>query len=246
MNKSINELFAELDTLCPRKAEEVRKAKGSSPTKFGTMSAFLSEAASKADLVAKLRKEVACRPERLSATLQIPAVQDVIASGAGCISRPQLAAMIMLGAANLSPEGKQAALEAACLQTRSSASLDLATPVMEEMAAMAEGWDAGMTPRHELQPVWRERLFADHANNTLTRRIAKRFNVYNMDIPTGMDPDSDLGDSVFTAVAAAIASGRFSTWDKFATALVEELEKLDNPGVSDTIPEPDVLEKLFN
>lgn len=243
MNKSINNLFAELETLCPRKAEV--KAKGS-PTKFGTMSQFLSEAASKADLVAKLRKEVACRPERLSSTLMIPAVQDVIASGAGCISRPQLAAMVLLGAGNLSASGKQEALAAACEQTRSSASLDLATPVMEEMGALAQGWDVGMTPRHELQPVWRERLFADHANNTLTRRIAKRFNVYNLDIPTGMDPDSDLGDSVFTAVAAAIASAGVATWDEFAEALHEELQKLDKSGVEDTIPEPEELEALFN
>ena len=89
-------------------------------------------------------------------------------------------------------------------------------------------------------------MFADHANNTLTRRIAKRFNVYNLDIPTGMDPDSDLGDSVFTAVVAAIALAGVATWDEFATALAEELEKLDNGGVEDTIPTPESLEKLFN
>lgn len=244
MNKSINNLFDKLETLCPRKAEV--KAKGSPNHKFGTMSGFLSESASKADLVAKLRKEVACRPERLASTLQIPAVQDAIASSAGCISRPQLAAMVLLGAGNLSAEGKQAALEAACEKTRSSASLDLATPVMGELENLAQGWDAGMTPRHELQPVWRERLFADHANNTLTRRIAKRFDVYNLDIPTGMEPDSDLGDAVFETVAAAIAAAGEVTWEQFEAALIDELEKLDNPGVCDTIPEYEVLEAMFN
>ncbi len=244
MNKSINELFAQLDTLCPRKAED-RRPNGS-PKKFGTMSGLLSEAASKADLVAKLRKEVACRPERLSATLLIPDVQDAIASHAGAISRPQLTAMLMLGAGNLSAEQKQAALEAACEQTRSHASLDLATPELEELAALAECWDVNMDPRPELQPVWRERLFADHANNTLTRRMAKRFDVYSLDIPAGWETDTDLGDSVFETVAAAIAATGQVTWEQFESALVDELEKLDNPGVSDTIPEPDVLEKLFN
>jgi len=238
--KTIENAFAKFHKICPQAAQ----AKGGS-VKFGTMSAFLSEAASHADLVAKVRKEVACRPERLAHTLKVPDVQDVVSTPAS-FSRPMLTSWLLLGAANIGDaSARTKALETGVDSTRKSASVDLATPVMESVEDMLEGWDTEMAPRVDLEPKWRELLFADHANNTLTRRMAKRFNAYALDLPEG-DFDVTIGSEVFHALAIALANAGQVTWDQFADALCEELEKLDNSGVADTIPAPEELEPLFN
>jgi len=238
--KTIENAFDKFHKMCP----QATQAKGAVKVKFGTMSAFLSEAASHADLVAKVRKEVACRPERLAYTLKVPEAQDAVSLRAA-FSRPMLTSWLLLGAANIGEaSARTKALETGVENTRKSASVDLATPVMESVADMLEGWDPEMAPRVDREPLWRKVLFADHANNTLTRRMAKRFNAYALDLPEG-DFDVTLGNEVFRALAIALANSGV-TWDQFADALGEELEKLDNAGVADTIPEPEELEPLFN
>ncbi len=245
--KTIENAFTRFHKMCPNaeaQVKQVKQVKAQVLKKFGTMSSFLSQAASHADLVAKVRKEVACRPERLAHTLKVPDVQKAISTPAA-FSRPMLTSWVLMGAANLDPSSQTMALETSAQSTRNAGGVDLVAPVMEEFEAMTAGWDPAMSPRVDLEPKWRELLFADHANNTLTRRMAKRFNAYALDLPEG-DFDVTIGSEVFRALAIALANSGEVTWDNFADALCEELEKLDNSGVADTIPEPEDLEPLFN